>query len=541
MNPRPVVETAAQAARRLRDGDSLAIPGNNFRLAPETLLMAIEARHRDEGDLRDLTLSYPMMVEASRGTAGMPGTGFNRLARPGLLKRVVGGSFSRVPAHELNVAIRDEALEAYNLPMGTLLGLWRAAARRDRGFMTTVGLETFFDPRHGGGRLNRRTTEELSEVLDFRGDDILYYPTPKVDVAILRASLADERGNVSFERDAFVLGALTLALAASNSGGQVIVEVDDIVAAGSLDPRKVVIPGHVVTSIVRAEQSAMPDDAARVSKTKAPDWSYTGERRAPPREVNLEVSTRTVIARRALRSVPDGAVVNLGAGLPMYDISEVALWEGATPDTFRFSIEQGLFGGWPEAGGIASNPDAIVDIAHVFDYYTGGGIDVSILSFAEIDGDGSVNVSRFGDMMPGCGGFVDITQNAKRLVFCGAFDAGGKVSIDDGRVTVRSPGKLSKFVRELQQVTFNARAKVNRVEVIEYVTERAVFARRDGGLVLTEVAPGIDVQRDVTERIPFAVAVAPDLKTMDPALFRAHARNDAAVRSTASAPERAIR
>ena len=524
MIPRPRIESAAEAALRLRSGAGVAIPGNNFRLAPETLLAAIEARYRESGDLKDLTLHYPMMVEASRGTAGVPGTGFNRLAHPGLLKRVVGGSFSRVPSHELNRAIHDEAIEAYNLPMGTVLGLWRAAARREPGYMTTVGLETFFDPRHGGGRLNRRTTEELAEVVSFRGADYLYYPAPRVDVAILRASLADERGNVSFEREAFVLGALPLALAASNSGGQVIVEVDDIVAAGSLDPRKVVVPGHIVTSIVRAEQSAMPGDAARVSLTKAPEWSYTGERRAPPRHVSLEVSTRTVIARRALRSVPDGAVVNLGAGLPMYDISEVAQWEGATPDTFRFSIEQGLFGGWPEAGGIASNPDAIIDIAQVFDYYIGGGIDVSILSFAEVDADGSVNVSRFGDMMPGCGGFVDITQNAKRLVFCGAFEAGGKVEIADGRVTVRAPGKLSKFVRRLQQVTFNARAAVNRAETIEYVTERAVFARREGGLVLTEVAPGVDVRRDVVERMPFTVAVSPNLKTMDPDLFRPASR-----------------
>jgi len=524
MTRRPVFESAYQAAQRIRSGSGIAIPGNNFRCAPETMLAAIEASHGESGEPRDLTLYYPMMVEAARGTTGLPGTGFNRLGKHGLLKRVIGGSFSRVPTHELNTAIREESIEAYNLPMGTQLGLWRAAARKDDGFLTTVGLETFFDPRRGGGRLNGRTHVELADVVDFRGTEYLYYPTPSVDVTVLRASIADERGNISFEREAFVLGALHAALAASNSGGEVIVEVDDIVAAGSLDPRKVELPGHIVTSVVRSEISTMPRATSRVSMTKSPEWSYSGQRRAPQRQVELEVSPRTVIARRALRSVPEGAVVNLGAGLPMYDISEVALWEGATQDTFRFSIEQGLFGGWPEAGGIASNPDAIVDISHVFDYYVGGGIDVSILSFAEIDGDGSVNVSRFGDMMPGCGGFVDITQNAKRLVFCGAFDAGGVVAVEGGRVVVRAPGRAHKFVLQLQQLTFNARARVNRAELVEYVTERAVFRRGANGLVLTEVAPGIDVRRDVIERIPFSVTIAGDLSEMDGSLFRAPAR-----------------
>jgi acyl CoA:acetate/3-ketoacid CoA transferase len=524
---RPVVETAAQAAGRIRSAAGVAIPGNNFRLAPETLVAAIERRYLDTGEPRGITLYYPMMIEASRGTAGIPGTGFNRLAHAGLLRRVVGGSFSRVPTHELNAAIRNDALEAYNLPMGTVLGMMRAAARDEQGLLTTVGLETFVDPRLGGGRLNERTTEDLAEVVEFRGREQLFYPTPRIDAAILRASLADEWGNVSFEREAFVLGALHVALAAKNSGGQVIVEVDDIVAGGSLDPRKVVIPGHVVSAIVRAELSAMPSEGDRVSVTKAPEWSYSGERRAPQRHVALQVTPRTVIARRALRSVADGAVVNLGAGLPMYDISEVALWEGATPNRYRFSIEQGLFGGWPEAGGIAANPDAIVDIAQVFDYYVGGGLDVSILSFAEIDADGSVNVSRFGDMMPGCGGFVDITQNAKSLVFCGAFDAGGDVTIEEGRVVVRASGKLAKFVPRLQQMTFNARARCNRAQAITYVTERAVFVRGDRGLVLTEIAPGVDLQRHVLDRIPFPITVAKDAREMDPALFRAPDPNGA--------------
>lgn len=235
----------------------------------------------------------------------------------------------------------------------------------------------------------------------------------------------------------------------------------------------------------------------------------------------LEVTPRTIIARRALRAIPDGAIVNLGAGLPMYDVSQAASWEGAAPGDYRFTIEQGSFGGWPEVGGVAANPEAILDLPLVFDYYTGGGIDVSILSFAEIDADGSVNVSRFGDLMPGCGGFIDITQNARRIVFCGSFSAGGKLAIADGSVKVSARGKLSKFVHHLQQMTFNARSRNNRAESLMYVTERAVFVRREAGLVMIEIAPGIDVRRDVLDEIPFPVSVDERLKPMDPALFRA--------------------
>ena len=197
-----------------------------------------------------------------------------------------------------------------------------------------------------------------------------------------------------------------------------------------------------------------------------------------------------------------------------------ARWEGATPTSYRFTIEQGPFGGWPEVGGVAANPDAILDMPSVFDYYTGGGIDVSILSFAEVDADGSVNVSRFGDLMPGCGGFIDITQNARRIVFCGAFSAGGKVAVADGAVKVISRGRASKFVPRLQQLTLNARSRRNRVESLTYITERAVFVRKETGLVLTEIAPGIDIRRDVLDEIPFRVEVDGLLKPMDSALFR---------------------
>jgi len=488
-------------------------------MSPETLLAAIESRFKESGAPRDLALYYPMIVEAARGAVAVPGTGFNRLAHRGLLRRVVGSSFSRLPTQELSTAIRANELEAYNIPMGTLASLLRSTARSEDGLLTRIGLDTFVDPRHGGGRLNPRTTEDLAGVVQFNDREYLFYPAPRIAVALLRGSLADERGNISFEREAFSLGAFHAALAARNSGGQVFVEVDDVVAAGSLDPQKVTIPGHVVTAVVRSELSSMPGEWED-ARSRGRESRLTGERRAPQRRVELEVTPRTIIARRALRSVPDGAIVNLGAGLPMYDVSRAAQWEGATPDSYRFTIEQGPFGGWPEVGGVAANPDAILDMPAVFDYYAGGGIDVSILSFAEIDADGSVNVSRFGDLMPGCGGFIDITQNARQLVFCGAFSAGGKVGIADGSVSVISRGKISKFVTRLQQLTFNARSRCNRVESLTYVTERAVFARQEGRLVLTEVAPGIDVRRDVLDEIPFQVEVHGQLKLMDSALFR---------------------
>lgn len=521
MTPRPVFISAREAAERVPNGASVIAPGNNFRLAPETLLAALEARFLDSGAPRGLTLYYPMMVEAARAARGAAGTGFNRLAHRGLLQRVVGASFSRTPTHELNTAIRENGIEAYNVPMGTLASMLRATARAEEGVLTRVGLDTFVDPRHGGGKLNTCTGTDLAEVVQFRGSEYLFYPAPRIEVALLRASYADERGNISFEREAASLGALHAAMAARNSGGQVFVEVDAIVAAGSLDPKKIVIPGHLVTAVVRAEISCLPSDWDDADAIRSSEWRLTGERRAPEPRVALEVTPRTIIARRALRCVPDGAVVNLGAGLPMYDISECALWERATPDSYRFTIEQGPFGGWPEVGGVAANPDATLDLPLVFDYYTGGGIDVSILSFAEVDADGSVNVSRFGDLMPGCGGFIDITQNARNLVFCGTFSVGGKVQIVDGALKVVSRGKAAKFVPHLQQLAFNARSRRNRAESLTYITERAVFVRKEAGLVLTEIAPGIDVRRDVLDEIPFPVSVDDHLKPMDAELFHA--------------------
>lgn len=519
MSQRPEILTATQAVGRIASGAGVAVPGNAFRLAPETLLAALEQRFLLTGTPRDLNLYYPMLIEVVRGTTGIPGTGLNRLAREGLVKRIVGGSFSRSPEQDINALVRANGVEAYNLPIGTIVNLFRAAARGERGVLTTTGLDTFADPRLGGGRLNERTTENLAEAIEFRGRELLHYPTPRIDVAIIRASFADERGNISFERDAFMLGSLHAAMAAKNAGGQVFVEVDDIVAAGTLDPRKVVIPGHMVSAIVRAEIPAVPEGAGDVGRSAAPAWAYSGERRAPMARPALQLNARTLIARRALREVQDGAVVNLGAGLPMYDVPMVARWEGAVPGQYRFSIEQGLFGGWPEAGGIAANPDAMLDMTNVFDYYAGGGIDVSILAFAEVDRDGSVNVSRFGRMMPGCGGFVEITQNTRHLVFCGMFSGGGEVRVESGRVTVQASGKFGKFVPQLQELTFNARARVNRAQTVTYITERAVLRREEDGLVVVELAPGIDLQRDVLEHLPFPVRVADRLTTMDAALF----------------------
>ena len=297
-------------------------------------------------------------------------------------------------------------------------------------------------------------------------------------------------------------------------------------AAGSLDPQKVVIPGHVVSAVIRSEVSAMPGDGPSAA-TRRREWSLAGERRAPQRHVGARGDARARSSPAArCAACPDGAVVNLGAGLADVRHQQAARWEGATPDTLSLLPSNRARS---EAGRRSAESQPIPmpssNLPLVFDYYTGGGIDVSILSFAEIDGDGSVNVSRFGDMMPGCGGFVDITQNATHLVFCGAFAAGGESPSKRVRVEVALPGKVSKFVPRLQQLTFNARARLQSRGVVD-IRHRASRVRPQGdGLVLTEVAPGIDVRRDVLDEIPFSVSVDEHLKSMDPALFRAPSRN----------------
>lgn len=528
MTRRVQIVTAEEAAAGIPDQARVAVTGNNMRMAPETMLAAIQARFAESAAPRDLALIYPMMIADQVEGRSVAGSGLNRLAAPGLLREVIGGSFSREP-REFNDAITSGQFDAYNVSIGTVVGLVRASARGDRYYLTSTGVDTYVDPRRDGGRLNDRQSPDLSEVVDVDGEEWLRYRVPAIDVAILRASYADEFGNISFEEEPFTLGALHMAIAAKAAGGRVVVEVGAVVQGGSLDPQLVKIPGALVDQVVVA-----PDQrggSTVVSSGRTPEWSFSGRRRSTDQARSLgrrlDVA-KTVIAGRALQQMLVSGLTNLGAGVGMYDVPALARRLRVDPSELDLSIEQGAFGGWAEPGGVAMNPEALLDTGDVFDLYTGGVLDLTILSFGEVDRFGDVNVSRFGGMLIGSGGFIDIAQNARNILFCGTFTAGADVVFTEEGIAIRSEGRPLKFVEDVAHLTFNARSARNRAASVAYVTERAVFRLEEGGgLAVTEVAPGLDLERDVLAVLPFDVRVADEVGEMDLTLARQAERKGA--------------
>lgn len=501
--------TAAAAAALVGDGSTVVLSGNTYRLVAEAVLAALEERFLARGRPRDLQVIYPIMAERARAGSGGRGTGVNRLARPGLMRRVVGGSFSRDAGKELNTLIAGDQVEAYNLPMGTIFTWLRAIATGAPGLVTPVGLHTFVDPRREGARMNARAKTPLAQVLTLGGEEVLFYPRERVDVALVKGTTADESGNISLERDPFTLGVFYLSAAAKNSGGRVIAEVTRVVADGTLHPRQVVIPATLVDYVVVSPEEFEDEH----------DPSMSGEIRVPLGVKPLPLDERVIIARRAIREMPPGSVVNLGAGIPMYVVPHVA-FAADVARRLTFTIEQGPIGGLPGVGGIAVNPTAIIDSLQVFDWYDGGGIDVACLSFGEVDRFGNVNVARFGGMMPGTGGFINIVHAARKVVFCGTLTAKGlRTSAGPSGLRIEQEGELRRFVKDVELVTFNAEVACRKGQEAIYVTERAVFRRDRDGMVLTEVAPGIDVEKDVLAQVEFPVRVSPELRPMASELF----------------------
>lgn len=502
---------AASAAELVPDGGTIALSGGGYRVEAECLLEAIERRFESDGRPSELTVVCPSMIERSRGGRGGVGTGANRLAKRGLLRRAIFGSYSRTKGAEMNLLIDDNAVEAYNLPMGTVFKLLQAIAAGQPGLATTVGLHTFVDPRLEGGRMNDAAGPPLAQIESLGGTEVLFYPAFPIHVALVKATTADERGNLYLDRDAFSHGILHTAMAAKNSGGVVLAQVNRIAEVGSVHPRMGRVPGGMVDAVVVAPDTWEDEQLPYL----------TGEIRAPlGGTVGGADSVRRAIARRALREVQDGDVVNLGAGLPMYDIPNAAFREGRHEEIF-FSVEQGPFGGLPRVGGVSRNPEMILDSLEVFDYYEGGGPDLSCLSFAQVDGSGNVNVSRFAGMMPGAGGFVNIVHGVRRLVFCGTLTAGGLVEhAEEGALVIETEGRVKKFVAAVEQVTFNASRALAKGHRATFVTDRAVFQLGENGLTLTELAPGVDLTKHVLDQVCCDVKVSPKLVEMDGTLFR---------------------
>lgn len=504
------VITPQEAAEMVQDGMTVASGGFVGSAIPESLIGAMEQRFLDTGKPRDITYFYA----GSQGNRD--GRGGDHVAHKGMTKRVIAGHYNT--AATLGEMLMNNELEGYNLPQGTLSQLCRDIAAGRPGTITHVGLNTFVDPRNGGGKLNDRTTEDIVELIDVMGEEKLLYKSFPIDIAFLRGSYADEYGNVTMHREIGEGEVTALAQAAKNSGGKVIVQVEKIVEGGSLDPRLVKIPRIYADALVISD----PKDHEQSYDCEF-DPSLTGEVRVPLSSiVPPPLSAKKIIGRRAAMELREDTVVNLGIGIPEF-VSAVANEEGIG-DYMTLTVEAGPIGGVPAGGvqfGASVNPECILAHHEQFDFYDGGGIDLAFLGLAQMDEAGNINVSKFGPRLSGCGGFINITQNAKDVFFCGTFTAGGlKIATGDGKLEIINEGKMCKFIKEVEQITFSGKYAQKVGQKVMYITERAVFELRKDGLYLTEIAPGVDLEKDVLGQMEFKPKIDENLKTMDERIFK---------------------
>ena len=503
------VISADEAIALINEGDVVTTTGFVQSCIPEALHAALEKRYVETGSPRDLTLIM------CAGAGDSKGLGTGRLHHDGLLKRVIAANFGRMP--KVAEAAQAEKIQGYNLPQGVISKLYRTCASGQPGLFSKVGLHTYVDPRLGGGKVNSLTKENLVKLVEVEGREWLFYKATPINVALIRATSADPAGNLSMEKEALTLDVLAQAMAAHNNGGIVIAQVERVVADGSIKPKNVKVPGILVDCVVIAD----PPEMHRMNYGVMYDPGLAGEVRVTVDSLpRMKLDERKIIARRAAFELPPNGVINLGVGAPD-GVANVANEEKVTP-YLVMTTEAGAVGGVLAGGssfGSSANAHSILDQNQMFDFYHGGGLDLTCLGMAECDSLGNVNTSKFGGRLNGCGGFIDISQNARAVVFAGTFTAGGlEVAIEDGKIRIVKEGRAKKFVKQVEQVTFAGQYAAQQSQPVIYVTERCVFQLTDHGLELIEVAPGIDIERDILAHMAFKPHIHRPV-TMNPRIF----------------------
>ena len=488
------VLSAEDAIALIHDNDVVATTGFVQSCIPEALHAALEKRFVESQAPHGLTLIM------CAGAGDSKGLGTGRLHHEGLLKRVIAANFGRMP--KVAAAAQGNKIQGYNLPQGVISKLYRSCAAGSPGLFTKVGLNTYVDPRLGGGKVNAVTTEDIVKMVEVDGEEWLFYKATPINVALIRATSADPSGNLSMEKECLTLDVLAQAMAAHNNGGVVIAQVERIVEQGSIKPKDVKVPGILVDCVVVADHAELH----RMNYGVMYDAALAGEVRVPVEGMaKMPLDERKIIARRAAFELPPNGVINLGVGAPD-GVAAVANEEKVTP-YIVMTTEAGAVGGVLAGGssfGASANAHSILDQNQMFDFYHGGGLDLTCLGMAECDEHGNVNTSRFGGRLNGCGGFIDISQNARAVVFAGTFTAGGlEVEIAYGKVKIITEGRARKFVKNVEQITFSGSYAAKKSQPVIYVTERCVFQLTPGGLELIEVAPGIDVEKHILALMDF--------------------------------------
>ncbi len=500
--------SAEEAALLIRDDVTIATAGFIGIGFAETLAKAIERRFLETGHPSKLSLVYA----AGQGDAKK--RGLNRFGHEGMVKRVIGGHWGLAPS--LGKLALENKIEAYNLPQGVICHLFRDIAAGKPGTLTHVGLHTFVDPEQGGGKINLHTQEEIVQRIDLAGEPYLFYKAFPINVALLRGTTADRNGNISMEKEALPLETLAIAQAVKNSGGLVFVQVERTTEQHQVTPDRVRIPGILVDYVVLSEPEDHPQTFAEQYNP-----AYCGEIRTGTPLQSIPLSARKIIGRRALMELRKGSVVNLGIGMPEI-ISLVAAEENRLHE-FTLTVEPGGIGGSPASGlsfGAVANADAIIDQPAQFDFYDGGGLDQAFLGLAETCPEGHINVSRFGNRLAGCGGFINITQNTQDLYFLGTFTSGPQaLEINNNQLSIIQNGPIRKFLAAVEQITFNGQFALKKQQNVMFITERAVFRLTPAGLKLLEIAPGVDLQTDILDQMDFIPIIDDDYVLMDPRLF----------------------